>query len=279
MDRPRLASLLLLAFAVLVPASRGDEGPAASPKDQARHVYGEWRIRVRPDKGPEYNRLIEKSGLPLFREAGGRMVGWWKTLIGDLYEHVTIWEYDDMAAFERAIGHLSKDAAFARFVGARDPLLAGEESRFLRLATGVDRPRLPEPAPFVIHETHRVPLARRGAYLDFMTRRGLDLLKAHGFRTVGPWVVDVGRWAEVTYLFRFESLAERERLIAEFSAKADARLYGEELGGFVDEVTTRLLVPAPFAAAPTVDTAPRATSSDPPLPHRERLAPGVYAAG
>jgi type 1 glutamine amidotransferase len=274
------APFLLLALTALGAISRGDDRPAPPPGEVARRVYGEWRIRVRPDKGPEYNRLIEQSGLPLFREAGGRMVGWWKTLIGDLYEHVTIWEYDDMAAFERAIGHLSKNAAFARFVEARDPLLAGEESRFLRLATGVDRPRLPEPAPFVIHETHRVPPARRGAYLDFMTRRGLDLLKAHGFRTVGPWVADVGRWAEVTYLFRFESLAERERLIAEFSAQADARLYGEKLDGFVDEVTTRLLVPAPFAAAaPTVDTAPRATSSDPPLPHRERLAPGVYAAG
>ena len=101
------------------------------PTSEKTRVYGEWRIRVKPDKGQDYNRLIEQSGLPLFREAGGRMVGWWNTLIGDLYEHVTIWEYDDMAAFERAIGFLSKNPAFARFVAARDPLLAGEESRFL----------------------------------------------------------------------------------------------------------------------------------------------------
>jgi hypothetical protein len=32
-----------------------------------------------------YDQLIEKSGLPLFGQAGGRMVAWWKTLIGDLY--------------------------------------------------------------------------------------------------------------------------------------------------------------------------------------------------
>ena len=31
---------------------------------------------------------------------------------------MTIWEYDDMAAFERAIGVLSTDPAFARFVAA-----------------------------------------------------------------------------------------------------------------------------------------------------------------
>ena len=49
-------------------------------------VYGEWLIRVKPDKGVEYNQLIEQQGLPLFREAGGRMVGWWNTLVGDLYD-------------------------------------------------------------------------------------------------------------------------------------------------------------------------------------------------
>jgi hypothetical protein len=279
MARRRGAPFFLLALAVLGPSSRGDDRPAPPPAEGVQRVYGEWRIRVRPDKGPEYNRLIEQSGLPLFREAGGRMVGWWKTLIGDLYEHLTIWEYDDMAAFERAVGSLSKSAAFAKFVEARDPLLAGEESRFLRLATGVERPRSPEPAPFVIHEIHRVPLVRRGAYLDFMTRQGLDLLKTNGFRPVGPWIVDVGRWTEVTYLFRFESLAERERLVAEFSAKAEARVYGEKIDGFVAEVTTRLLLPAPFAAPAAAEAAPKNVSSDPPWPHRERLAPGVYAAG
>ena len=98
-------SLLLFALAVLIADSRGDDRPASSepaPVGNGTRVYGEWRIRVKPDKGPDYNRLIEQSGLPLFREAGGRLIGWWHTLIGDLYEHVTLWEYDDMAAYEHA---------------------------------------------------------------------------------------------------------------------------------------------------------------------------------
>src|SRR5260370_34720708 len=109
-----------------------------------------------------------------------------------------------MAAFERAIQFLSKNPAFERFVASRDPLLSGEENRFLRLAPGAERPSLPDAARFVVHEIHRVPLARRDAYLAFMTKQGLELLKGHGFRPVGPWIVDVGRWTEVTYLFRFE---------------------------------------------------------------------------
>ena len=262
-------------------ARRRSPGPPnpATGGDAAR-VYGEWRIRVKPDQGPAYNRLIEQSGLPLFREAGGRMVGWWNTLIGDLYEHVTIWEYDDMAAFERAGQILSKNPAFAKFVAARDPLLAGEESRFLRKAAGATRPSLPETAPFVVHEIHRVPFARKNAYLAYMTRQGLDLLKTNGFRPVGPWVVEVGRWSEVTYLFRYDSLAERERLIAKFSPTAEAQAYDSKLGEFVEEITTRLLIPAPFAPRRPPAT-PRRSSERTSglLPHREQLAPGVHAAG
>jgi type 1 glutamine amidotransferase len=280
MSRLRRTAWLLLTLAA---TARGDEHqapPDPTPGGGAARVYGEWRIRIRTDQGPAYDRLIEQSGLPLFREAGGRMVGWWKTLIGDLYEQVTIWEYDDMTAFERAIQFLSKNAAFARFVAARDPLLAGEENRFLRLTPGATGPALPEPSPFVVHEIHRVPLARRDAYLAFMTRQGLDRLKAHGFRPVGPWVVDVGRWSEVTYLFRFESLAERERLMAQFAATADGRSYGEKVGGWVEEITTRLLVPAPFAtAAPGREAPAKPKVSAATRPHRDRIAPGVYAAG
>ena len=80
-----------------------------------------------------------------------------------------------------------------------------------------------------------------------MTRKGLELLKAHGFRPVGPFVADVGRWSEVTLLFRFDSLAERERLIARFSEHADAKTYGTRIGELTEDVVTRLLVPAPFS--------------------------------
>ncbi|HEY2157045.1 MAG TPA: hypothetical protein VGH33_15560 [Isosphaeraceae bacterium] len=75
MDRLHHASFFLFAIAVVAPISRGDDRPASPPGAEARRVYGEWRIRVRRDRGSNYDRLIEKSGLPLFREAGGRMVG------------------------------------------------------------------------------------------------------------------------------------------------------------------------------------------------------------
>jgi hypothetical protein len=271
MKHPLLPAALVAVCAALpgFGLARAAEGPAPANK-----VYGEWLIRPRPDKGAEYRRLIEQQGLPLFREGGGRMVGWWTTLIGNLYEHVTIWEYDDMAAYQKAVERLGKDERFARFAAARDPLLTGEESRFLKPAAFAERPRLAEPAPYVIHEVHRVPLGRLNAYLKFMEKDGLPLLKKHGFRPVGPLLVGVGKWSEVTYLFRFDSLAERDRLMADFSAHPDGAAYGK-VTEYADDVSTRLLVPAPFAPpAPEPKPPPRSL-----LPHLEAVAAGVWVAG
>jgi hypothetical protein len=249
-----LVGLIIASCAALVTAicaaepARAEQGTTVG----AARAYGEWRIHVRPDKGSEYARLIESKGLPLFREAGGRMVGWWTTLVGDLYEHVTIWEYDDMTAFERAGAFLGKDKRFAEFVALRDPLLAGEESRFLELTDFALAPTLPEPAKVVVHEIHRVALAQKVAYLKFMQNDGLDLLKRNGFRAVGPWIVGVGNWREVTYLFCFESLKQREELLAAFAKTQEAQRYNDVVSGLVEEVTTRVLLPAPFThAAPT----------------------------
>jgi type 1 glutamine amidotransferase len=257
--------------------ARADEAKGRPEKSAATNkVYGEWLIRPRPDKGAEYTRLIEQRGLPLFRAAGGRMVGWWTTLIGNLYEHVTIWEYDDMAAFQKAVEYLGANDKFKEFVALRDPLLTGEESRFLKPTAFAEKPTLPDAFPFVIHEIHRVPLRQMDAYLKFMDKEGLPLLKKHGFRPVGPWLVGVGKWTEVTYLFRFQSLAERDRLMAEFGKHADAQTYGKVME-YLDEISTRLLLPAPFAQPPPRSPTPRRSSRL--LPHVEQVAPGIYAAG
>jgi len=247
-----VALLAALSVAYLDDATGAEPAtvPVGRGASRSAQVYGEWRIQIRPDKGNEYARLIETEGLPLFREAGGRMVGWWTTLVGDLYEQVTIWQYDDMAGFEQAVQKLGSDKRFAEFVAARDPLLAGEQNRFLRLTDFAVDPALAEQSKVVVHEVHRVPLARREDYLRYMRDDGLALLAKHGFRPAGPWVVDVGRSTEVTYLFRFDSLREREKLIASFAGQADASKYGGKISEYSEEVTTRILLPAKFAHPP-----------------------------
>lgn len=280
--RGYICSLVLvpLLTLVLVSSTTGvraaDERPASLGK-----VYGEWRILVKPDKGPEYDKLIETEGLPLFRAAGGRMVGWWKTLVGNLYEHVTIWEYDEMAAFEKAISFLGPNPQFAKFVEKRDPLLAGEENRFLKLSAEAVAPTLHDPAKFVVHAVHKVPLARQGQFLYYLESEGLKLMQSYGFRPVGPWTTTIGNWTEVTLLFRFESLAEREKQLARFRASEEGRRYFKQMGELTEEVSTRLLLPAPYAVPPAGEkkTAAGSVEHSAVLPHVERLSPRVFAAG
>ncbi|MBX9788223.1 MAG: NIPSNAP family protein [Pirellulales bacterium] len=240
---------VLCALSASEPILAADPAPDAARADQpaAPRAYGQWRIQIKPDQLDEYAKLIETKGLPLFRVAGGRVVGWWRTMVGDLYEHVTIWEYDNLAAFEQAGQKLGGDQRFAEFAKLRDPLLAGEQSCFLHLAEFADRPALPEQAKIVVHEVHRVTDSQRDAYLLFMQNKGLPMLKSHGFRPVGPWLTGIGNRGEVTYLFLYDSLAERDRLLAAFARGEDARAYETKLSELIDEATTRVLVPADFA--------------------------------
>ncbi len=269
-----LTALLVVSLAATI---RADEKTVPEKRPASDKVYGEWLIRVKPDQVAAYNELIECQGLPLFRAAGGRMVGWWTTLVGDLYEQVTIWEYENMAAFEKAVASLGGNDRFAAFAKLRDPLLAGEESRFLRLADGALPPNLPELAATMVHERHRVPLERAAGYLDFMKTSGLSTLGKHGFRPIGPLVVEVGKWSEITYLFPFQSLAQREQLRAAFGAHPDARAFGAKLGEFVEDVTTRVLSPAPFAQP--LDKVSWKPITSPLLPHLTEVLPGVWATG
>ena len=174
------------------------------------------------------------------------MVGWWKTLIGDLYEHVTIWEYDDMAAFERAIQFLSKNSGVRQVRGGARPALGRRGEPIPAAGRRGERPSLPEPAPFVVHEIHRVPWRRR-CLSRVHDQAGPRRAESKRFRPVGPWIVEVGRWSEVTYLFRYESLAERERMIAKFRRDPDGPNISRKIGELTEEITTRLLMPAPFA--------------------------------
>lgn len=279
MPRSILTGVICLLCLIATQLSAQDKPPG--PTGTTGKVYGEWKILVKPDKGTEYDKLIEAEGLPLFRAAGGRMVGWWKTLVGNLYEHVTIWEYDDMAAFEKAVVYLGSEPKFAAFVAKRDPLLSGEENRFLKLAPLGIAPELNDPSQFVVHEIHRVPLIKKPAYLAFVNDIGLPLLRQHGFRPVGPLVTSIGDWTEVTYLLRFNSLAERDQLLEKLLSTEEGQACIHAMANLMDNVTTRLLLPAAFAK-PRMPTALFQKSRLEPstvLHHLQRINGDVFAAG
>jgi len=241
-----LAVLVGMGVAGAVLLLRSSPLLTAQAAPGAAKVYGEWHIRVKPDKGAEYARLIQEKGLPLFREAGGRMVGWWTTLVGDLYEHVTIWEYDGLPAFEKAVQFLGKDERFQKFTEIRDPLLTGEDCRFLKGFGPLESPALPERARVVVQEVHKVRLERFEAYAKGMSET-LPALRKQGLRCAGPFHATLGSWTEVSFLWFYDSLAEREAKVSAPHGAPDMARHDKLIFETVGEVTTRLLLPAPFA--------------------------------
>ena len=93
----------------------------------------------------------------------------------------------------------------------------------MRLAAGATRPTLPELAPFVVHEIHRVPLAQREAYLAFMTRKGRGLLKASGFRPAGLGSSKSAGGPRSLIFSRTRAWPSASRRSPSFSANPDGR--------------------------------------------------------
>ena len=240
MKLPRHVAILLLGASLF-----GCAQQAVEPKPfQPAKVYGEWRIRVKPGQDEKFSRLVNEQGLPVYRAAGGTMIGWWKTLVGgSSYEHTAIWEFDSVSAFESSMKSLQNNEAIARYDSARALLIDGDNSRLLNLAPGANKPDIPISANFVVHEIHRVPFAEQTAYFSYLTQEGIPALEKQGFRPVGPFVANVGKWTEVTILLLFESLAEREMCIAKLMAHPDGGVFWEAMQQHFGELENRLLVP------------------------------------
>ena len=72
MSFPSYAAALLFSASLFSCAQQ-----EANPKSyRPAKVYGEWRIRVKLDQDEKFSDLVKEDGLPLYRAAGGRMVGW-----------------------------------------------------------------------------------------------------------------------------------------------------------------------------------------------------------
>ena len=171
----RRTAWLLLVLAVLVVDARGDDRPAPPnrrPGGDAARVYGEWRIRVKPDQGPALqpaHRTVGAAPVPRGRRPDGRLV--------EHPDRRPLRACDDLGIRRhgglRAGDPVPVEKPGLRPVRRRARPAAGRRREPVPAAgPGAARPSLPEPAPFVVHEIHRVPLARKDAYLAYMTRAG-----------------------------------------------------------------------------------------------------------
>ena len=80
----------------------------------------------------------------------------------------------------------------------------------------------------------------------------LDLWDRHGIRQAGFFTTVIGESNnDLTYILKWDSLAEREKLWAAFMTDPDwmsARAKSEEDGPIVDNIVSQLLTPTAFSA-------------------------------
>lgn len=210
-----------------------------------KKVYGHWSIKVVPGMEQAYYDLIATEGLPLFK-GNSEMVGWWKTLIGNLYEMITIWEYKDITTFENGIKTSADNKMFQRFARERNTLITGETSEFLQLPEWATPPDKPIKANVIIHETHKVKMGHMEPYLEYLRKEGLPELAKVGFKIVGPFIQHSGNSDELLILVCFENLAERDTLLGKLGGAPVGKTFGAALNEHVDSFHIKVITPAPF---------------------------------
>jgi hypothetical protein len=84
-----------------------------------------------PGKLRDYLALYESEGLDIQRRILGRLVGYYRSEIGELNQVVHLWAYTDLLEREKRRASLLADPGFKAYVHKMLPLLVSQESRIL----------------------------------------------------------------------------------------------------------------------------------------------------
>jgi hypothetical protein len=86
-----------------------------------------------------------------------------------------------------------------------------------------------------------------------------DLFRKHGLGVLGFWTEEVGTGGQVTYMWMYADLEERQQKLAAFAAdaawKQQVAEEAEKEGGIVARIHNTLLQPTPYSPEPRVGTA------------------------
>jgi hypothetical protein len=84
-----------------------------------------------PGKVRDYLALYETEGLAVQRRILGRMVGYYRSEIGELNQVIHLWAYVDLSERGQLRAALLADPQFKAYVQKMLPLLVRQESRLL----------------------------------------------------------------------------------------------------------------------------------------------------
>jgi hypothetical protein len=95
-------------------------------------IYDVRIYDFKPGTVDQYMAAVREIGLPIRESHGIRLAGWFYGEVGTLNQVIHIWEYADMADFEKKSDAVRKDPRwFGEYVPRVQPLLVAQRNQIM----------------------------------------------------------------------------------------------------------------------------------------------------
>ncbi|KAK9449642.1 NIPSNAP-domain-containing protein [Limtongia smithiae] len=203
---------------------------------------------VNPEDSPEYVKLISEiypqiAADPLNKV---KLVGSWRTVVGDLDTFVTVWEYNGYAGFHETYYRIHSDPKFIDYLRRLRPLLRSRHTDLMQEFSfwgGTAAPR-DLGGIFELRSYELQP----GRLLEWESswRRGIEY-RRQVMEPVGAWFTQLGALNTVHHLWQFADLEHRKvsrEKCWELKGWADTV---HETVKLVNKMESKILVALPFS--------------------------------
>ncbi len=104
-------------------------------------IYDVRIYDLKPGKVPEYIEVVREVGLQIRKDHGGRLVGWYYTVMGEINQVIHIWAYEDLAHMEEVGKAFRSDPRWINeYVPRVEPLLVRQRNQLMKAADFAPEP-------------------------------------------------------------------------------------------------------------------------------------------
>lgn len=221
---------------------------------------------LRPGALSEYFATFGERGFAM-HEQMAPCLGWYYSEAGQLFQMVSLWQYDSFAQRLRRRAEVYGLPEWRALMASVQPLVTSIESRLVlpmphwhgrgptlaglmpagaahtQAAVGADE--VPADVPFIEHRIYSIKPGMMHRYVEQYGAEGFAIHETHA-PCVGFYMTEAGALFQLISLWQFDSFEQRLERRAALNARADWRARMEQLTPLVDRIESKFLLPAPF---------------------------------
>jgi hypothetical protein len=95
-------------------------------------IYLEATVGIVNRKMNEYTDIVAKELIPVYDRLGIKMIGSWRTYIGNSNDVVVLFQYDNLTQMEKQMDARNKDRDFQKLLPRYQAVTTGNISRILQ---------------------------------------------------------------------------------------------------------------------------------------------------